>query len=337
VRLSILAAGAAAILVFSACDQSQNNVTGPEGTPVLNEATGVQLNQAGKKANSQLSQTAEQVDAQMLAFMEGVNIRLESEGAEYRAVVAEWTGMDMAGRTELFRNRDSKRLDYHFVPRDPRRGGWSGPAGGIQDDITWAVDETDDAVPPGGGLSKVQTTAAIGRAMATWDAVQCSDIPLTQNPSYGSDVGVVAYVLSNGALGSPVVFADVQHAGWLDLDFAGDVLGVTFTFQFIDGSGNPTDIDRNGKIDVAFREIYYDPSWIWSIDGHVDVETIALHEMGHGLSQAHFGELFLTESNGKFHFATRALMNAGYTAVQQELLGSDVGGHCSIWASWPNN
>ena len=81
-------------------------------------------------------------------------------------------------------------------------------------------------------------------------------------------------------------------------------------------------------------------SWFWALDGNypnIDLETIALHEMGHGLSQAHFGKLFLTEKNGKFHWAPFALMNVGYVGAQRQPTGSDVGGHCSIWASWPNN
>jgi len=201
----------------------------------------------------------------------------------------------------------------------------------MNDDITWAVDQTADAVPSKGGLTEPQTTSAIVRAMGTWDGQGCSEIPLTRNPTYGMDVGVLA--------GSPYIFADVQHAGWGDIDFPGGVLGATFTFMFVDGNGNPTDIDRDRKIDVAFREIYYDSSWSWAIGGgvnDVDVESVAVHEMGHGLSQAHFGKLFGTYANGRLHFAPMALMNAGYMGIQRDLLGTDIGGHCGLWASWPN-
>ncbi len=68
----------------------------------------------------------------------------------------------------------------------------------------------------------------------------------------------------------------------------------------------------------------------------IDIESIALHEMGHGLSQAHFGTLFRTPSNGKFHFSPMAVMNAGYVYIPwHELMATDIAGHCSIWASWP--
>ena len=140
-------------------------------------------------------------------------------------------------------------------------------------------------------------------------------------------------------------FADITHGGFLAGPFfdalapdgSGFILGVTFTFGFVDIAGNFTDIDNNGKLDTAFREIYYNDNFPWAINGNFDVETVALHEAGHGLSQAHFGEAFRTVSNGKLHFDPRAVMNAAYSGVQQSLAGTDNGGHCSIWGSWPNN
>ena len=134
--------------------------------------------------------------------------------------------------------------------------------------------------------------------------------------------------------------ADIQHAGWEMLEVEGEdfwdgVLGVTFTFIFYDENGWYTDIDRNRKLDVAFREIYYSPIAPWAIGDDYDVETIALHEMGHGLSQAHFGKFFVTWTNLKGHRAPFALMNPWYWGVQHTLTGTDVAGHCSNWASWP--
>ena len=175
--------------------------------------------------------------------------------------------------------------------------------------------------------------------MSTWNEANCSTLDITRNPDYGFDIGYVAYILSGGAIGSPYAFADVQHAGFRDLNFAGGVLGVTYTFGFTEG-GDWTDIDNNGKFDCAFREIYYDPSWSWTDDvaanGGIDLETVALHEAGHGLSQAHFGNLSF-KNDGTFKAAPRAVMNAFYGGELRELLGSDNGGHCSNWAEWPNN
>ncbi len=272
-------------------------------------------------------------------MLDAINVALAKEGKGYRVAYAEYITAgesNEVGQTIYARNVGNKQLDADFVPFDPRRAGWSGPVTGSTDDITYAIDQTGDAVPPFGGLTGAQTTGEIAAAMSTWNAVGCSSIPLIQNPDYGLDLGYTAWAYF-GVVGSPYVVADIMHAGWRDLNFAGGILGVTFTWFWVDGSGNPTDIDNNGKLDVAFRDIYYDPSWSWKIGSNMDVQSIALHEAGHGLSQAHFGKVFVTNSNGKLHFSPRAVMNAGYVEVQQELLGTDVGGHCSIWASWPMN
>ena len=90
---------------------------------------------------------------------------------------------------------------------------------------------------------------------------------------------------------------------------------------------------------MAFREIYYDPSpWTWADDGvaNIDVETVALHEAGHGLSQAHFGTVRL-KNDGSLMASPRAVMNALYAGPFRSLAGTDNGGHCGNWAQWPNN
>ena len=60
-------------------------------------------------------------------------------------------------------------------------------------------------------------------------------------------------------------------------------------------------------------------AFTWADDGvsHFDIETVALHEAGHGLSQGHFGKIHGTVANGKIHFSPRAVMNAAYSGVQR--------------------
>jgi hypothetical protein len=36
------------------------------------------------------------------------------------------------------------------------------------------------------------------------------------------------------------------------------------------------------------------------------------------------------------HPTPLAVMNAGLAGVMQELFGTDIGGHCSLWGNWPN-
>lgn len=261
------------------------------------------------------------------AMMADVNDILEAQGAAYRAEIAEYlTAGDEQGQTVFFSDVGNKQLPHHFVPFDSRRDPWSGPS----QDITYAVDTFG---PQASNLPLAVSESAIDRAMGTWQGQNCSNIPLSKFPlPAGVDVGFV---------GGGFLVADINHGGWFGLP--PNVLGVTITFVFIDPSQLPnivfTDIDNNGKLDTAFSDIYYSSFFVWADDGvsNFDIETVALHEAGHGLSQDHFGKLFRTDKNGKFHFAPRAVMNAGYTGPQRTLLGTDNSGHCSIWGSWPNN
>lgn len=239
------------------------------------------------------------------------------------------------GQTVFFLDVGNKKLAADFVPGDPRSGGFS--------DIVSVTDLVDGATTS--GLTAEETTAAIDRALDTWNGVPCSAIPITNSSGYPKDFGVVQWILGFG--GDDTAYTHLTHAGWLPGAFfdaiAPDggsfILGVTFTFIWLDEGGNPTDIDNNGAIDVAFREIYYNDAFPWADDGanHFDVETVALHESGHGLSQGHFGKAFLTNRNGKLHFSPRAVMNAAYSGIQTRIAKSDNAGHCANWAEWPNN
>jgi hypothetical protein len=262
------------------------------------------------------------------SWMATVNESLAEQGILLEKI--EYYGADGAGNTVFFDNRGNKQLADDFVPGDPRRGGFA--------DIGYARDGTEGSTTS--GLSQAQTDGAILSAMDTWDNISCSGgLALTDLGSSPFDLGYVQALI--GAGGS-FFFTDVMNSGFntllFDLIFGpgSNVLGVTFTFIWVDANG-ATDIDNNGKSDVAFRDIYYNDAFPWAIGNNIDVETVALHEAGHGLSQEHFGKLFRTGSNGKFHFAPRAVMNAGYTGVQTSIEKSDAAGHCSNWEVWPNS
>jgi hypothetical protein len=235
------------------------------------------------------------------------------------------------GRTVYFNNVGNKQLTADFVPGLSLDG---------TDDVSYYIDETR----PSGDLPVATSAAAISRAMQTWDDVTCSNLGMYRIPFQpGVSYGFVSSLFGFG--GSDTYIADVVHAGWLPAAFfdaiappdgSTYILGVTFTIIFTD-QGNPVDTDNNNKLDVAWREIYYNDAFDWADGDDYDVETIALHEAGHGLSQGHFGKAFRTTSNNKLHFAPRAVMNAAYSGIQTEIDGTDNGGHCSNWGSWPAN
>ena len=270
------------------------------------------------------------------AVADGINAALANQGADYVLYMAEYITSgegDELGQTVYFRNVGNKQLGTHWVPGDARRA-WGDPGGGI----TFVIDDTEGTTAS--GLTQAETDAAIRSAMDTWSGVQCSMLPLVElGPYTGWDLGVVQYQLGFGGVNG--VGADITHAGFLPAAFfdalapggSGFILGVTFTYIWLD-AGEPTDIDNNGKNDTAFREIYYNDNFPWAIGANIEVETIALHEAGHGLSQAHFGTAFSTDANGKLHFSPRALMNAAYSGIQTSVRRTDLAGHCSIWDSW---
>ncbi|MEX1239526.1 MAG: hypothetical protein WEB30_07405 [Cyclobacteriaceae bacterium] len=235
------------------------------------------------------------------------------------------------GRFVYFKDVGNKQLAYDFVP-------------GLSLDGTDAVSYYIDQKRPSDDISVSISSGAISRAMNTWEGVACSqpsiyEIPFNRRVS----TGYVSALF--GFRGSFDYVADVLHAGWLPGSFfdllAQDgstfILGVTFTIIFTDDNGNPVDTDGNGKYDVAWREIYYNDAFTWRDGAHYDIETIALHEAGHGLSQAHFGSAFLDAGSGELHFSPRAVMNAAYSGIQTQITETDNAGHCSNWSSWSEN
>src|SRR5262245_5706792 len=142
---------------------------------------------------------------QLMGKLSDANVILETGGSIFRLERAEFLTMDDAkevGQTVFFNNR-TKQLGVDFVPGDPRRGG--------RTNISYIVDQAEGAID---GLTVGQTTAAIDRAMATWDAVNCATIPITKTPDIpGLDIGIIESLL--GQPGGPFFLADITHAGWL--------------------------------------------------------------------------------------------------------------------------
>lgn len=261
------------------------------------------------------------------------NARQIGEATHVRLISAEYITKgdnQELGNTIIFEDRGNKQLAYDFSPLVNLDG---------TQEIEYFVDE---ARPPQTG-SPAAARAAIIRAADTWKNVSCSDLGIEKTVDIPLAIGVVAFQL--GFPSFPGFVAEVNHDGWMPAEFfdflapggSEGILAVTFTFLLEDGNGNLLDTNGDGKPDVAFREIYYNDNFIWGDNGlGVDIETIALHEMGHGLSQAHFGAAFITKK-GDVKFAPRAVMNAAYSGPNSEIKETDNAGHCSIWGNWPIN
>lgn len=262
-----------------------------------------------------------------------INDAIAEEGI--RIDKMEYLGAEQEGRTVFFNDRGKKQLDSDFVPYDSRNGN-----GAL---IPYFIDGTQLGTTS--GMSEHETFDAIVNAMNKWDALTCSEgleIPPLGTSTF--DIGYIQWLYGFGGIAGyfPGV---ITHGGILPGEFfdaiapggSSSILGITFTFVYTD-----TDIDRNGKGDVAIKEIYMNDAFNWQdapdddlFNDIYDFETVVLHEVGHGLSQAHFGSAFVTK-NGSIHFAPDALMNAGYSVAKREIKQTDNAGHCSNWAQWPN-
>lgn len=262
------------------------------------------------------------------AMLNTLNDRLTAAGLNVQVAYVDFLTYDEIG-IRVYRKDHELRLDAHWFPYDPWRWGAR--------EIFWLTDDVDQTTD----VPWEDAVAAVARAMNTWNDVPCANIPLVEWPHLGIDWGIVQYYYwgdypgQNG--GSPFWYADLTHAGWLPRDFfdtmyppngSASVLGVTYTFTW---TAYP---ER-----VAFREIYFNDRFTWGIDDEnlVDIETVALHEQGHGLSLGHNGMIFRDAGTGRLRFAPRAVMNAIYWDIQHVPLTTDVGAFCSVWSSWPNN
>lgn len=236
-------------------------------------------------------------------------------------------GQEELGRTVFFSNLGNKQLSNDFSPL-------------LSIDGTTEINYYTDNNRPSADLASDLTDGAIDRAMTTWNNVNCSDLGMSKI-SYDPNrtTGFVSFILGFG--GSTAATGELVHCGWMPSNFfdvlapngSQFILAVTFTLIYTSG-GQPVDTNLDGKNDVAFREIYYNDRFTWRDGGSIDVETVALHEAGHGLSQAHFGTAFTNASN-KLFFSPRAVMNATYSGIQTRITATDNGGHCGIWENWP--
>ena len=124
-----------------------------------------------------------------------------------------------------------------------------------------------------------------------------------------------------------VVALLLQAAFWVpryETQSAGNPKRLT---TYIDlGIGDPQILNPILSADTAASEIYYNAGFPWQSgpgDG-MDVESVALHEIGHSLGIGHIGP------------PLEAVMNPVYSGVHQALDPVDDAVLCSVWGRWPN-
>jgi hypothetical protein len=296
-------------------------------------------------------------DAVVSPFLADLDARLAAAGSNLRVARAEIivdTSGDRATSQVLIANNRSRGLAYEWVSGDPRRDGRVG--------VTYAFDpyqgfEPYTRNPDGSGLRQMpfaELEPQLETTMSAWRDLTCSNAPIDRVAvPAGTDPDLLDqfFLGSDGAGRSYEQVSDIVQAGWQPsaffTTFAGpsgsSIIGVTFTFWFVDGNGDPTDINRDGKLDTGLAEIYYNTRFAWGNTGAlnvVDTYTITTHETGHSVGLGHFGKVFVTKkaaSNGisiaDIKYAPKALMNAVYVTGRTDIMGTDNSQFCQIWAS----
>ena len=272
------------------------------------------------------------------SFVDNANEALAASGSPILIHHAEW--MDGRGDTDaekiVFANNRTLRLSSRWVSGDPRRG-------------ATGSDLTQGSFSPFQFADAVATEPIVDNTFDTWNALRCSKLQVNK-------VGIPAGVFPSAILGlfgfvNDPFAADISTVGWLPgfifdavlgPGASGSVLGVTFTFIWLDASGVPSDVDNDGRNDTALKEVWYNDAFTWSdaspglFDPEIDVETVALHENGHALELGHFGKLtaHINKKGLRIQASPRAVMNATYIGTLRAPLGTDNAAMCGNYSSW---
>jgi hypothetical protein len=234
-------------------------------------------------------------------------------------------------------------LSSRWVPNDQRRN-WNGD--NVLNDIDWMP------FPFFSVANGAIDASPIYRSMySKWqNDGTCKTVTIDEN-TYDLSMGNPSLILGLGPWDPAAApLADVSVLGFLPASVfesvfgEPNILGVAFSFVFIDDvTGEPIKTTR-GKDDKAYTEVWFNDGFTWTVGpgpGSIDLESVVLHEFGHTMNLGHFGILQLfTNHDGTTDLVYQPVntMNAFYIGEARNFLGqNDKGNFCEAWGSWPWN
>jgi hypothetical protein len=304
--------------------------------------------QAAPEAKLETMATIEVASASVQEFIERQNQLSRAAGEpsaiERIEVMLSPAAAARAGipETVFYAKTHTMRLASRWVQGDPRRQGRRAISYGNWEPGMWTLglDHQYFYVEPG-----------LDGAAATWNNVLCSNARLVKTSLPPLTIPS-RYLRFRGYANVPQL-VDIGIVGWLPGSIFEKLfgpigrlyVGITIYDAYVDPlTGQFTDIDGDQRPDQANAEIwfqeggYYDVLWTLQANDDfyqlgMDVQTIALHELGHALDLDHMGAVF-TDPRGVVHESPIAIMNPLAVRSKRVPFGTDAAALCSNFATW---
>ncbi len=174
--------------------------------------------------------------------------------------------------------------------------------------ISYTIDEADLT----SDVSLTDALYALNQAFLAWDINPDCDLQYTQYyDTYGNGTPVLYDFIDSGDGYPPdddevnwhLYYANIVVGGFLDADTWNDLFsdpnnpGINPTNKLaaacpltIKSNNQRVDYDSNGYWDLAQVVIFFNDSYLWGVDGEAgtyDIQTVAMHEIGHALGLHH--------------------------------------------------